>query len=474
MPKEMIKKFADKVGKSEEEVEKLYSQAKSLVKKEYPDVKEGDDKYYALVVGILKKSLGKELEESVVEEANEYKSQSDIVIPFVKDTKDGVKYLTFNDYMQLPHAGKFKPAIFALLSKITRKYQKDGIDVEVGLERNNDWTNTKDGMFMVVKVIGDHDEKLLKSITKDIKTNFKTDKAFSKVDKNDLFLVADRYNDGSEKARFWSKGGAKDLFQVYTQDHTGKLIKESIEEIEMIEEALTVIKDKINFKTDTKELNKSIDLLKDIVDSKNDGLVLNMKMKKDDKKGDYGLVFVKPSHKYKVGDIVQQEDGTYAKIEAVVSKDDVIKESTAPKTLREHFISKGLMEEEKEVDIEEAKKKENYEALLTQYEKNQKDMLSTFIGSHQEKKSKEILASRKKYKKINSELVKKLEKFSQWDTLEEGKDDAKPGDKKEYQAFFNKKLKKYGVDSPEDLADEDKKKFWDEVDSEWKSENETD
>lgn len=45
---------------------------------------------------------------------------------------------------------------------------------------------------------------------------------------------------------------------------------------------------------------------------------------------------------------------------------------------------------------------------------------------------------------------------------------------KEYQEFFDKKLKKYGVDSPEDLDDEKKKKFFDEVDREWKGENEED
>ena len=46
------------------------------------------------------------------------------------------------------------------------------------------------------------------------------------------------------------------------------------------------------------------------------------------------------------------------------------------------------------------------------------------------------------------------------------------GSKEEYQKFFNKKLKKYGVDSPEDLSDEEKKKFFNEVDKEWKGDNE--
>ena len=48
------------------------------------------------------------------------------------------------------------------------------------------------------------------------------------------------------------------------------------------------------------------------------------------------------------------------------------------------------------------------------------------------------------------------------------------GTKAEYKAFFNKKLKKYGVGSPSELSDADKKKFYNEIDKEWKGENEED
>ena len=48
------------------------------------------------------------------------------------------------------------------------------------------------------------------------------------------------------------------------------------------------------------------------------------------------------------------------------------------------------------------------------------------------------------------------------------------GTKAEYQAFFNKKLKKFGVKSPSELSGDDKKKFFDEIDKEWKGENEED
>lgn len=46
--------------------------------------------------------------------------------------------------------------------------------------------------------------------------------------------------------------------------------------------------------------------------------------------------------------------------------------------------------------------------------------------------------------------------------------------KDEYQKFFDKTLKKYGVESPEDLSKEDKKKFFDEIDKGWKAKKETD
>ena len=46
-------------------------------------------------------------------------------------------------------------------------------------------------------------------------------------------------------------------------------------------------------------------------------------------------------------------------------------------------------------------------------------------------------------------------------------------DKKEdYKKFFAKKLEKYGVKSPDELSDADKKKFYDDVDAEWTGEKE--
>lgn len=45
------------------------------------------------------------------------------------------------------------------------------------------------------------------------------------------------------------------------------------------------------------------------------------------------------------------------------------------------------------------------------------------------------------------------------------------GDKEEYQKFFNKTLKKYGVDEPDKLSKEDAKKFYDEIDAGWEADD---
>ena len=58
MPPPLVKSFADKSGKSEAEVEKLWETAKSQTKEQHPDVSEGSDRFYKITVGILKKMLG--------------------------------------------------------------------------------------------------------------------------------------------------------------------------------------------------------------------------------------------------------------------------------------------------------------------------------------------------------------------------------------------------------------------------------
>lgn len=59
-------------------------------------------------------------------------------------------------------------------------------------------------------------------------------------------------------------------------------------------------------------------------------------------------------------------------------------------------------------------------------------------------------------------------KFRDWMNEKEGKETKDSA----YQAFFKKKLEKFGVKSASELSGDDKKKFFDEVDAEWKSEDE--
>ena len=55
------------------------------------------------------------------------------------------------------------------------------------------------------------------------------------------------------------------------------------------------------------------------------------------------------------------------------------------------------------------------------------------------------------------------------DLLKEAK---QSGDKEAYDKFFDSKLAKYKVKSPSELSDEDKKKFYSEIENEWESDDE--
>lgn len=67
------------------------------------------------------------------------------------------------------------------------------------------------------------------------------------------------------------------------------------------------------------------------------------------------------------------------------------------------------------------------------------------------------------------------------DTMVHGEEEPKTTDiaraksnDKEYKAFFMKKMKEWNIKSIEDLSDEDKKKFFDEIDREWTKEDDED
>ena len=58
-----------------------------------------------------------------------------------------------------------------------------------------------------------------------------------------------------------------------------------------------------------------------------------------------------------------------------------------------------------------------------------------------------------------------------WQEAAKKQDKVKEGSKEEYQKFFNAAMKKFGIDSPADLkSDEEKKKFFDYVDKNYKGE----
>jgi hypothetical protein len=70
--------------------------------------------------------------------------------------------------------------------------------------------------------------------------------------------------------------------------------------------------------------------------------------------------------------------------------------------------------------------------------------------------SKEVASSRDEFLKDKLDLKKDV------------------NEETEYQKFFKSKLKEFGVSSPAELKDDEKKKFFDEVDAEYKGKKEED
>lgn len=84
MPTPVINSFAEKSGKSKDEVERLYNKTKDIVKKEY-DVEVDSDQYYQIVMGVLKKMLG--IEEEAVNTLSTVGGKAD-----GKSSQDAYKY----------------------------------------------------------------------------------------------------------------------------------------------------------------------------------------------------------------------------------------------------------------------------------------------------------------------------------------------------------------------------------------------
>ena len=58
MPNNLIISYSKKTGKSVAELEDSWNSAEKIVKKDYPNIKEGDDSYYKLIVSIFKNMVG--------------------------------------------------------------------------------------------------------------------------------------------------------------------------------------------------------------------------------------------------------------------------------------------------------------------------------------------------------------------------------------------------------------------------------
>ena len=77
----------------------------------------------------------------------------------------------------------------------------------------------------------------------------------------------------------------------------------------------------------------------------------------------------------------------------------------------------------------------------------------------------DVLNQDKKQKKEQAKMMREVQKkLKEKDSVEVAEED---GDKEDYMKFFAGKLKKYGVKSPSELSGEDKKKFFNEIETDW-------
>lgn len=102
-----------------------------------------------------------------------------------------------------------------------------------------------------------------------------------------------------------------------------------------------------------------------------------------------------------------------------------------------------------------------------------------FVSLMADKMSKEMFISKDEALKFlmmsrNKDMLSRMMKSASekgWEINESILNELK-NDKEAYQKFFNKMLRKYGVESPDELSDDDKKKFYDEIDRGWKADDE--
>ena len=78
----------------------------------------------------------------------------------------------------------------------------------------------------------------------------------------------------------------------------------------------------------------------------------------------------------------------------------------------------------------------------------------------------DVLKNDKQQKREQAKMMREVQKKLKEKDSEEVAEE--PGDKEDYMKFFAGKLKKYGVKSPSELDDEQKKKFFNEIEKDWK------
>ena len=119
-----------------------------------------------------------------------------------------------------------------------------------------------------------------------------------------------------------------------------------------------------------------------------------------------------------------------------------------------------------------SKKDSIEESILQMWEKAAELAEVELDGRTKEYHNHRSRLERARGKRESAPKVKKEESILQmWE--KSAKQNEASGDKEAYQKFFNKTLKKFGINSPADLkSDEEKKKFYDYIDKNWTADHE--
>jgi hypothetical protein len=101
MPSNIVKSFAQKTGKSEAEVEKLWNKAKEQADKK-DDLEKDSDSYWAYVTGILKNMLS--IKENV--DMDKQQERRALTRQFVQKVVDGQKFDAAADLREMIRLSK--------------------------------------------------------------------------------------------------------------------------------------------------------------------------------------------------------------------------------------------------------------------------------------------------------------------------------------------------------------------------------